>query len=72
MLMSGEQSAGQNHNKELGNILLDMLKEFRYLETNQNCICEEITSRLNSWGACCVSVQSLCFPVCYTNLKSKI
>jgi hypothetical protein len=40
---------------------------------NQNCIQEEIKSRLQSGNACCHSVQHvLCSSLLYKNLKIKI
>jgi hypothetical protein len=49
--------------------------KYGYLETtatNQNCIHEEIMSRLNSGDACCQSVQNiLSFRLFSRNLKIK-
>jgi len=60
--MSRDQNAGQNHSVRIDNSTFDRVEEFKYLGTtltNQNCIAEEIKSRLRSGGACCRSVQNL-------------
>jgi hypothetical protein len=51
--------------------------KFKHLEkkktvTNENCIHEEINSRLNSENACYNSVQSLCSRLLLKNFKIKI
>jgi hypothetical protein len=62
MLMSRCQKAGQRQSINKGNRSFESVANFKYLGktlTDQNCIHEEIKSRLNSGNACCHSVQSL-------------
>jgi hypothetical protein len=54
MIMSCHQHVGQNHNLLTANKLSENVVKFKYLgtmATNQNCIHEEIKSRLN-FGEC--------------------
>jgi hypothetical protein len=60
--MSRDQNAGQNGNIQIGNILFEILEQFKCLGTtltNQNSIHEEIKSRLKSRNTCYHSVQDL-------------
>jgi hypothetical protein len=62
MLMSRCVKAGQNHTINIGNMSFEDVARSKYLGTTlteQNCIYEEIKSRLNSGNACYRSVQSL-------------
>jgi hypothetical protein len=62
MLVSRCQKAGQRQSIKTGNRSFESVAKFKYLETtltDQNCIHEEIKSRLNSGNACYHSVQSL-------------
>jgi hypothetical protein len=62
MLMSRCQKIGQKHSIKTGNRSFEDMAMFKYLEktlTDQNCMHEEINSRLNSGNACYHSVQSL-------------
>jgi hypothetical protein len=62
MLMSRSQKAGQKHGIKIGNGSFEVVANFKYLVTtltNQNCMHEEIKSRLNSGNACYHSIQSL-------------
>jgi hypothetical protein len=62
MLVSRCQKAGQRQSIKIGNIFFESAAKFKYLGTTltyQNCIHEEIKSRLNSGYACYHSVQSL-------------
>jgi hypothetical protein len=60
--MSCEQNAGQNDNIKMANKSLKNVAEFAYLGTtvtNENCMLEEIKSRLNLGNVCYHLVQSL-------------
>jgi hypothetical protein len=62
MLVSRSQKAGQRKNIKIGNRPFESVAYFKYLGrslTDENCIHEEIKSRLNSENACYHSVQSL-------------
>jgi hypothetical protein len=62
MLMSRSQKMGQKHSIKIANMSFEDVAKFKYLGTtltDQNCMHEEIKSRLNSGNACCHSVQSL-------------
>jgi hypothetical protein len=62
MLMSHSQKIGQKHSIKIENRSFEYVAKFKYLGTtltNQNCMHEEIKSRLNSWNACYHSVRSL-------------
>jgi hypothetical protein len=59
------QKAGQRQSIKIGNRSFESVAKLNYLETtltDQNCIHEEIKSRLNSGNACHHSVQSLVIP----------
>jgi hypothetical protein len=56
------QKAGQRQSIKIGNRSFESVAKFKYLGTtltDQNCIQDEIKSRLNSGNACYHSVQSL-------------
>jgi hypothetical protein len=62
MLVSRCQRAGQKHSIKIANRSFEGVAKFKYLGTtltDQNCIHEEIKSRLNSGNACYYSVQSI-------------
>jgi sorting nexin-29 len=62
MLVSMCQKAGQRQSIKTGNRSFESMAKFKYLGTtltDQNCIHEEIKSRLNFGNACYHSVQSL-------------
>jgi hypothetical protein len=62
MLLSHYQKAGQRQSIKIANRSFESVIKFKYLGTtitDQNCIHEEIKSRLNSGNACYHSVQSL-------------
>jgi hypothetical protein len=65
MLMSRYQKTGQKHSIKIANRSFEDVGKFRYLGTtlmDQNCMHEEISSRLNSGNACYHSVQSFVIP----------
>jgi hypothetical protein len=62
MLLSRCQKAGQRQSIKIGNRSFESMVKFKYLGTtltDQNCIHEDIKSRLNSGNVCHHSVQSL-------------
>jgi hypothetical protein len=62
MLMSCYKKAGQRHSINITNRSFEGVAKFKYLATtltDQNCMWEEIKSRLNSGNSCCHLVQSL-------------
>jgi hypothetical protein len=62
MLVSRCEKAEQRQSIKIGNRPFEDVAKFKYLGTtltDQNCIYEEIKSRLNSGNACYHSVQSL-------------
>jgi len=66
MLMSYQQFAGEKHNLMLTNKSFENVAKFIYLVrtvTNQNCILEEIMSRLNLQNICDHLVQNLCLSI---------
>jgi hypothetical protein len=76
MLVSRCQKAGQRQSIKIGNRSFESVATFKYpgtTLTDQNCIHEEIKSRLNSGNACYHSVQSLLSSrLLSTNVKVKI
>jgi hypothetical protein len=64
--MSRHQTAGRNRNKIVANKSFENVAKFKYFKTtvtNQNRICEEVRSRLNSENACYLAVQNLPFAI---------
>ena len=76
MVMSRDQNAGRIQSVRIDNGTFERVGEFRYLgttSTNQNCVAEEIKSRLRSGNACYHSVQNLLSSrLISKNLKIKI
>ena len=76
MVMSRDQNAGRSHSMRTDNRSFERVEEFIYLGTtltNQNCIQEDIKSRLKSGNACYLLVQNLlCSSLLSKNLKIKI
>jgi len=74
MVMSRGQNAGRIQSVMIDNSTFERVEEFKYLGTaltNQNCIAEEIKSRLRSGNACYHSVQKL-LPSMLLSRKLKI
>jgi hypothetical protein len=68
MVMSCCQNAEQNHNLVTANKSLENLQKFTYLGitvTNQNCIQEEIKSRLNLGNALYHQFRVFCLPISF-------
>jgi hypothetical protein len=62
MLMLRSQKIGKKHSIKIANRSFEDVVKFKYLGTtltDQNCMHEEIKSRLNLGNACYHSVQSL-------------
>jgi hypothetical protein len=76
MLMSRSQKIGRKDSIKIANRSFEDVARFKYLGTtltDQNCMHEEIKSRLNSGNACYHSVQSLLSSrLLSRNLKVKI
>ena len=76
MVMSRDQNAGRSHSIKTDNSFFERVEQFKYMGTNlknQNCIREEIKSRLKSGNACYHSVQNLLsFGLLSINMKIKI
>jgi len=74
--MFREQNARRSHNIEIYNCSFERAEQFKYLGTpltNQNCIQEEIKSRIKSGNVCYNSVQNLLSSSLLSkNLKIKI
>jgi hypothetical protein len=74
--MSHSQRIGQKHSTEIVNGSFEDVAKFKYIGrtlTDQNCMHEEIKSRLNSGNACYHTVQSLLFShLLSRNIKVKI
>jgi hypothetical protein len=76
MVKSRDQNAGRSHNIKIDNSSSGSVEEFKYFGTtltNQNCIQEEIKSRLKLGTACRHSVQNILSSISlFKNLKIKI
>jgi hypothetical protein len=76
MFMSHHQTAEQSNYIRVANKSFEKVAKFKYLGptfTDQNCIYEEIKSRLNSGNACFHAVQNLLFShMLSRNVKIKI
>jgi hypothetical protein len=61
LIVSRDQNARRIHNAKFDNSFFERLEQFKYLGkaiTNNNCIQDEIKSRLKSWNVCYHSVQN--------------
>jgi hypothetical protein len=76
IFMSRHQTAGQSNYIRVANKSFEKVTDFKYLGstlTDQNCIHEEIRSRLNSGNACYHAVQNLLYSrLLSRNVKIKI
>jgi hypothetical protein len=76
VIMSHHPNSGQNQNIKIANESFEKVEKFKYLGMtliNQNDICDEIKSRLNSGNACYYSVQNILSSCLISkNLKIKI
>jgi hypothetical protein len=74
--MSRYQTSGQSNYIRVANKSFENVAKFKYLEatlTDQNCIHEEIRSRLNSENACYHAIQNLLSSrILSRNVKIKI
>jgi hypothetical protein len=59
MVTYRDRNAGRSHSVKTDNICFETAEELKYLGTDQNCIQEEIKSRLKSENACYHLVQNL-------------
>jgi hypothetical protein len=67
MFMSRHQTAGQSNYIRVANKSFEKMAKFKYLGTtltDQNCIHEEIRSRLNSGMLATMQFRIFCLPVC--------
>jgi hypothetical protein len=67
MLLSKCQKAGQRKSIKIGNSSFESVAKFNYLGTaltDQNCIHEEINSRLNSGILATIQFRLFCHPAC--------
>jgi hypothetical protein len=74
MLVSHRQQAGQRQSIKRANRSFESVAKFKYLGTtltDQNCIHEEIKSRLNVGNACYHSVHSL-LSSCLLSMNVKV
>jgi hypothetical protein len=75
MFMSRHQTAGQNYYLKVANKSFEHLTKFKYLETtltDQNCIHEEIKSRLSSGNDCYHAGQNLLSSHLLSNTIGKV
>ena len=71
MVMSRDQYAGRIQSVRIDNSTFERVEEFKYLGTaltNQNCIAEEIKSRLRSGMHAIIRCRTFCLPGCYPKI----
>ena len=71
MVMSRDQSAGQIQSVMIDNSTFERVEGFKYLGTtltNQNCIAEEIKSRLCQEMLAIIWCRTFCLPGCYPKI----
>ena len=73
MVKYRDQNAGQSHSTKIDISSFEWVEKLKYLEKDQNCIQEEIKSRLKSGNACYHLVQNvLSCSLLSKNIKIKI
>jgi hypothetical protein len=62
--MSCYQMAGQKLSIKIANRSFEDVAKFKYLQSDKNCMHEEIKSRLNLGNAATIQSRVVCLPTC--------